>query len=85
MGSDGNFTYSAVIQIHYTNINAYQVSIAPNPLLNSTNIFIYTSRSHKKFLSEFMIWIGRLVKTLANAEMQAGAHRIAWNAEAAKR
>ena len=55
------------------------MTITPNPLLNSTTISFKLSQ-----LQKVLIWVfdinGRLVKTLANAQMQPGTHQLTWDA-----
>lgn len=52
----------------------------PNPFSNSTNISFTLSQSEKVTIKIFDM-AGRLVKTLANTQMQAGKHQFVWNAK----
>jgi hypothetical protein len=75
---NGNFSYSKVIQINYSNSST--LTIAPNPLSGSTTISFDLPQSQKVSLQIFDIE-GRLIKVLADAQMQAGAHQFVWNAK----
>jgi ELWxxDGT repeat protein len=77
--NDGNFKYSSIIKVAYTNINANTIIIAPNPFSNSSTISFTLSTSQKVSIQIFDIE-GRLIKTLANEQMPAGVHQITWNA-----
>jgi hypothetical protein len=57
-----------------------QLKIAPNPFSNSTTISFSISQSQKISVCIFDL-TGRLVKTIASAQMQAGIHQITWNAK----
>ena len=57
-----------------------QLKIAPNPFSNSTTISFPLTRSEKVSVRIFDM-NGRLIKTLVDAQMQAGAHQITWNAK----
>lgn len=58
----------------------HSLTVTPNPLLNSTTISFKLSQ-----LQKVLIWVfdinGRLVKTLANAQMQPGTHQLTWDAK----
>ena len=56
------------------------LSSYPNPFSNSTTISFSISESQKVSLKIYDM-TGRLVKTLANAEMQVGTHQLSWNAK----
>ena len=45
---------------------------------NSTTISFTFSQSQKVFISIYVV-NGRLIKTLADAQMQAGNHQLLWN------
>lgn len=55
-----------------------QLKIAPNPVSNSTTVSFLLQQSQKVSISILDI-TGRLVKILANEEMQQGNHEIKWN------
>jgi hypothetical protein len=83
---DGRFSYSPVVQIHYKNTDEYQLTIAPNPFSNSTTVSFFLTSSltmpgsgHVSLQVHDMM--GRLVKTLANEQLQPGAHQLVWNAK----
>jgi FlgD Ig-like domain len=76
---DGNFKYSSVIKIAYTNGNANTITIAPNPFSNNTSISFTLPQSQKVSIQIFDI-DGRLIKTIVNEQMQAGVHQLTWNA-----
>lgn len=52
----------------------------PNPFSNSTTISFSLSQSQKVSIQIFDM-DGKLIKTITNAEMQAGAHQFTWNAK----
>jgi len=52
----------------------------PNPFSNSTNVSFSLTQTEKVSIRIFDI-AGRLVKTLANAEMKVGTHQLSWNAK----
>ena len=54
------------------------LNVYPNPVSNSTTILFSTNQTRKVLLRIFDL-NGKLVATLANEEMQAGAHEIKWN------
>ena len=56
-----------------------QLKVAPNPFSNITNISFFLPQSQKISISIFDV-SGRLVKTLANEQMQQGNHEIRWSA-----
>jgi hypothetical protein len=56
------------------------LAIAPNPFSNSTIISFSLQQAQKVSVIIYDI-DGRLIKTLADAEMQAGTHQIVWNAK----
>jgi Secretion system C-terminal sorting domain len=78
-GDDGNFNYSSIIKIAYTNGNANAITIAPNPFSNSTTISFTLSQSQKVAIQIYDL-DGKLIKTLTNEQMQAGAHQLKWQA-----
>ncbi len=78
--NDGNYKYSRIIQINFVNSDAYKIAITPNPLSNSATIS-FTLPQPKKVSINIFDMTGRLVKTLVDAEMQAGTHQIIWDAE----
>ena len=51
----------------------------PNPFSDSTNISFSIPQSQKVFIQVFD-GAGRLIKTIANEQMQAGTHQLTWNA-----
>ncbi len=57
----------------------HSLTVVPNPVSNSTSISFRLSQ-----LQKTLIWVfdvnGRLVKTLANAQMQPGLHQVTWDA-----
>ena len=57
---------------------ATQLKVAPNPFSNTTTISFTIPQSQKVSISIFDM-TGRLVKILANEEMQQGNHEIKWN------
>ncbi len=57
-----------------TNLSAY-----PNPVSNSATISFSLQQSQKISLTIYDM-NGRLIKTLADAQMQAGNHQLTWNA-----
>jgi len=75
---DGNFSYSAVVQVDYTKTNTDKITITPNPLSNSTTISFSLSNTQKVSINIFDM-NGRLVKTLLNSELQQGTHQLVWN------
>ena len=75
---DGNFIYSSIIKIAYTNGNANTITIAPNPFSNNTSISFILPQSQKVAIQIFDM-NGRLIKTIANSQMQAGVHQLTWN------
>jgi hypothetical protein len=54
-------------------------SVYPNPFSNNTNISFTLSQSQKVCISIFNI-NGKLITTLADAQMEAGTHQLTWNA-----
>jgi hypothetical protein len=80
---DGKFTYSNVVKINYTNGNANTIIISPNPFSNSTTILFTLSQPQNVSILIYDI-NGRLIKTLANALFEAGAHQLLWNAKDSK-
>ena len=58
--------------------NTYKFSVYPNPVSSATTISFSLAQSAKVSLRVFDL-NGRLITTLANEEMQAGAHEIKWN------
>jgi hypothetical protein len=59
--------------------NSTRFKIAPNPFSNSTAISFTLPQSQKVSLQVFD-GEGRLVKTIANEQMQVGNHQLRWNA-----
>jgi len=59
---------------------ATHLKIAPNPFSNSTTISFTLPQSQKVSIGIFDMK-GRLIKTLADAQMQAGTHQLIWNAK----
>jgi hypothetical protein len=55
------------------------LSVFPNPVSNSTNISFSLSQSQQVSI---MVYdeSGRLIKTIANAQLEPGAHQLTWNA-----
>jgi flagellar hook assembly protein FlgD len=54
------------------------LSSYPNPFSNSTTISFSLTRSEKVSIKIFDM-AGRLVRTLANTDMQVGTHQLSWN------
>ncbi|HYV92902.1 MAG TPA: T9SS type A sorting domain-containing protein [Chitinophagales bacterium] len=68
----------------FTSINSFEIfgkeiSIFPNPFYNSATISFSLPQSEKVSVKIFDM-TGRIVKTLADVEMQEGAQQINWNA-----
>jgi hypothetical protein len=59
---------------------ATHLKIAPNPFSNSTTISFTLPQSQIVSISIYDV-NGRLIKTLADAQMQQGAHQLIWNAK----
>jgi hypothetical protein len=59
--------------------NTVSFSNYPNPFSNSTNISFSLPQSQKVLIQVFD-GSGRLIKTIANEQMQAGVHQLTWNA-----
>lgn len=59
--------------------NTPALSAYPNPVLSSANISFFLPQSQKVSIQIFDM-NGRLIKTLANEQMQQGAHLLTWNA-----
>lgn len=59
-------------------IDKERISNYPNPFSNSTTISFFLAQSGKASVEIFDM-AGRLVKVLANTEMQAGSHQLIWN------
>ena len=57
----------------------FQKQVTPNPFSNTTTISFSLPQSTKISFIIFDV-NGRLIKTLADAEMQAGTHQLTWNA-----
>ena len=55
------------------------ITNSPNPFNNSTEIKFSTAGGHT--LIQIMDTLGRLIKTLADAEYTAGTYKITFNAE----
>jgi len=80
-GNDlNNDAVSADNAIAFTKNNASLLSNYPNPVSSSTTISFSVPQSQKVSIQIFDM-NGRLVKTLANEQMQAGAHQLKWNAK----
>ena len=75
---DGRFTYSKVVRIN--NNDRYEIIIAPNPALTDATISFNLRQKQKARISIYDI-AGRLVKILADAELQAGTHKLSWDAK----
>jgi len=60
-------------------IGEYQGGIYPNPLVNSTTIYITLNKAQEVTLRIFDM-SGRLVKSLAKKEFAEGEHQIVWDA-----
>jgi len=56
-----------------------RISNYPNPFSNSTTISFSISESQKVSLKIYDM-AGRLIKTIADAQMQTGTHQLIWNA-----
>lgn len=74
---DGKFTYSKVLQINYN--KHYNITVFPNPFSNSTTISFTLSQSQKVSIRIYDV-SGKLIKTIANEQMEAGSHQLVWNA-----
>jgi hypothetical protein len=61
------------------NSSKLNLSIYPNPITTFTNITFFLPQQQKVSVQIFDM-MGRLVKTLANAQMQTGNHQLLWNA-----
>lgn len=72
-GSSDN-AIASTIKNNTTGLSAY-----PNPVSNSTTISFSLWQSQKVFISIYDM-NGRLIKTLANEQMQQGTHQLIWNA-----
>ena len=57
----------------------YSLSNYPNPFSNSATISFSLAQSQKVSIRIFDM-TGRLIKTLADAQMEAGTHQLVWNA-----
>ena len=57
---------------------AKELNIYPNPVVNSTTILFSVPQSGNVSIQIFDL-SGRLIKTLATKEMQAGTHQVLWN------
>jgi flagellar hook assembly protein FlgD len=55
------------------------LSVVPNPFSNSTNISFSLSQSQKVSVQIFDMQ-GRSIKTLVDAQTEAGTHQLTWNA-----
>jgi hypothetical protein len=68
-------------------VEATQVKISLNPFSNSTTISFSLPQSQKAMPAARQVSIqifdmnGRLIRTLADAQMQPGAHQLMWNAK----
>jgi flagellar hook assembly protein FlgD len=59
--------------------NTVSLSSYPNPFSSSTNISFSLPQSQKVSVQIFDV-SGRLVKIIANTQMEAGIHQLTWNA-----
>ena len=59
--------------------NTVLLSNYPNPISSSTNISFSIPQSQKVVIHIFD-GTGKLIRTIADAQMQAGAHQFTWNA-----
>jgi hypothetical protein len=60
--------------------NTLHLLTYPNPVSNSTNISFSLSQSQQVSLRVFDE-SGRLIKTIANTQLEAGSHQLIWNAD----
>ncbi|CAN5460127.1 hypothetical protein BH10BAC3_BH10BAC3_17490 [soil metagenome] len=77
---DGKFTYSEIVHLNIATTSSYQFSVAPNPFSNSTIISFSLAQSANASIKIFDM-AGRLIKILANTEIQQGTHQLTWNAK----
>ncbi len=61
-----------------TKNNTTTLSAYPNPVSNSTTISFNLQQSQKVSITIYDV-NGRLIKTLADAQMQQGNHQLTWN------
>lgn len=61
------------------NTQSLHFTIAPNPVSNSTTISFNLQSSQKVSITIYDM-NGRLIKTLADQQMQQGLHQLTWNA-----
>ena len=73
---DDRFTYSSVIRINQEVRS--EINITPNPVSNYTTISFKLLQKQKILISIYDM-AGRMVKILANAELQAGTHERSWD------
>jgi len=62
-----------------TSLNT-SLTVFPNPISNSSTISFTLSQSQKVSIKIYDV-NGRLLKTLANTQFEAGAHQLVWNAK----
>ena len=78
---NGSFTYSRVIEVKLSTVVDYKLcQNYPNPFNPSTTIS-YTMPENGYVQVEIFNSLGQRVETLINKEMQAGVHKIIWNAQ----
>jgi photosystem II stability/assembly factor-like uncharacterized protein len=63
-----------------TKNNTTSLSVYPNPVSNTANISFSLQQSRKVSLTIYDL-NGRLIKTLADVQMQQGTHQLTWNAK----
>lgn len=61
----------------------YSEGIYPNPLMNSTTIYVTVREAQKISLKVFDL-SGKLITTLVDGSTSAGEHRLEWNAATVK-
>jgi photosystem II stability/assembly factor-like uncharacterized protein len=77
---ENNLSNTEIISKSATDDNGLcHLKLYPNPSSNSTTISFTITQSQKVSISIFDM-NGRLVKIVASAEMQEGAHQLTWNA-----
>ena len=75
---DNNIVSKASPSNSIIETNTYKFSAYPNPFSSATTISFSLAQSQKVSLKIFDM-TGRLVKIVANEEMQTGVHEIKWN------
>jgi flagellar hook assembly protein FlgD len=75
---DDRFTYSDVVKINYNRQDAIVITISPNPAFSDATISFNLLQKQRTQINIYDM-TGRLVKILANAELQAGRHELHWN------